>query len=272
MTTATSRLGYDALAPPAVLGETMIFYALSSHKWSSDDGKRKMTPTAPHGDAEIDSDRLMDRVAADDDCLAFDALCARWGGEIFTYFLRQTREPGPSADLTQITFQKVWRGRTHWPPFRAQGGSFRPWLYTIAKHELVNRSREENKNPAKPGAQDPSISLGPIAEMGATIEKILIDNEIRRRIRACMGRLSTVEIAVLKARFFEDKTLEQIGAERWPEDLRETAITRARRILIKALHKMKRYLAAEGIDSVVEMTSSEEAEVEDEEVSEWLIN
>jgi RNA polymerase sigma-70 factor (ECF subfamily) len=198
----------------------------------------------------------MSMVAAGDRC-GYDALYEKWSAALFLYFRCRTRNPVRSADLTQATFLKVWKQRQRWPPFRTKGGSFRPWLYAIANHELIDDCRSELRNAAMPGSQDPDAILVNVMGDNPTPEEYLIGKESRTPIRSCLSQLDRIEAQVLRSRIYEEKTLEEVGTVLWPEAIRLTAITNANRAFRKALLKLKRCLMTKGIESRVDLTPGE---------------
>jgi RNA polymerase sigma-70 factor (ECF subfamily) len=224
-----------------------------------------VTPAAQRSYTGINSDDLMSLVAAGDQC-GYDVLYETWRGALFFYFRCRTRNPVRSADLTQATFLKVWKQRAHWPPFRARGGSFRPWLYAIANNELIDECRSEGRNAATPGLQDPDAILTNVIGDSPTPEDYLIGKESRTPIRSCLSQLNPLEAQVLQSKIFEEKTLEQVGSVLWPKAPRFTAITNANRTLRKALLKLRRCLMTKGIESIVDLPPSE---IDGEEEETW---
>ena len=215
-------------------------------------GRTTMTPVARQSYTGNDSDELMSMFAVGDQ-QGYDLLYKKWSGALFWYFRGHTHDPVRSADLTQATFFKVWKQRQLWPGFKAKGGGFRPWLFTLAHNELIDDYRAEVRNLASPGSKDPKLTLINRSGDYPTPEEYLMGKEIRNPIRICLSQLDPLEAQVLKSRIFEEQTLEQVGSVIWPEAPRFTAVTNASRTLRKALLQLKRCLVTKGVESIVDL-------------------
>ncbi len=80
-------------------------------------------------------------LASDKDAAAFRALYDRYSKRIMGYHLRRCRDEQAALDLTAETFAQVWCSRR---AFRDQaGGTAGPWLYGIARNELLQSVRRE---------------------------------------------------------------------------------------------------------------------------------
>jgi RNA polymerase sigma-70 factor (ECF subfamily) len=80
---------------------------------------------------------LMEAVRAGD-LTAFQVLYERHRRAVFTFLLRSTGDRATAEDLLQETFLRVF---THREGYRATAG-FRTWLFTIARHLLIDRFRK----------------------------------------------------------------------------------------------------------------------------------
>lgn len=83
-------------------------------------------------------DELMARVRAGH-ADAVTELYARFQRPLFTYLARLTGNRELAEDLLQETFIRVHRGREAYQP----SGHFRAWLFTIARHMLIDWARRE---------------------------------------------------------------------------------------------------------------------------------
>ncbi len=85
-----------------------------------------------------------------------------------------------AADLTQEVFRTVASAIDQWDPDPARG-SFRAWLFRIARNLMVNLLVNQKRHPRGSGDSDMKLLLEAIpAPDGA--ESLLFDEEYRRRI------------------------------------------------------------------------------------------
>jgi RNA polymerase sigma-70 factor (ECF subfamily) len=101
--------------------------------------------------AAISDEALMAGYAAGD-ISAFEQLYARHELPLWRYLLRQCRDRATADEL----MQEVWFAVTREAPRFRSDGRFAPWLYTIARHRVIDRHRAEH----------PAQSLDAIADEG----------------------------------------------------------------------------------------------------------
>lgn len=78
---------------------------------------------------EANPDRWMRWLATEE--VDWDALYAEQLPRIYNYFRFRLGDSAEAEDLTSRTFEKAWRGRTH---YRRDRAGFSTWLYTIAQN------------------------------------------------------------------------------------------------------------------------------------------
>jgi RNA polymerase sigma-70 factor (ECF subfamily) len=88
--------------------------------------------------AAISDEALVAGYAAGD-VAAFEQLYARHELPLWRYLLRQCRDRAVAEELTQ----EVWFAVTREAPRFRNDGRFVPWLYTIARHRVIDRHRAE---------------------------------------------------------------------------------------------------------------------------------
>jgi RNA polymerase sigma-70 factor (ECF subfamily) len=71
------------------------------------------------------------------DAASFERLYARHKGPTYRYLLRHTSEPATADELHQDVWMKVVRARERYAP----DARFTTWLYTLARHRLVDHWR-----------------------------------------------------------------------------------------------------------------------------------
>ena len=74
------------------------------------------------------------------DRAAFDALVARHQGDLYGFFVKNTRDPALAEDLTQETLIKVYNQAWDYLPL----GRFRGWMFRIARNLLIDTARRRS--------------------------------------------------------------------------------------------------------------------------------
>jgi RNA polymerase sigma-70 factor, ECF subfamily len=93
---------------------------------------------------------LIERTAAGDRD-AFEALYRRYARPVLGIALRRLGDRGRAEDAVQETFAAIWRSARTYRPERGAGA---PWLYTVARNAIVDRSRER----VEPAAEIPDTA------------------------------------------------------------------------------------------------------------------
>ena len=104
------------------------------------DTARRMTP-ADTGSAGESDESLMHAYARGD-ATAFERLYARHKGPTYRYFLRHTSDRGAADELHQDVWLKVVAARERY----VAEARFTTWLYTLARHRLVDHWRTRRGN------------------------------------------------------------------------------------------------------------------------------
>lgn len=111
---------------------------------------------------------------------------------IFRYIYFSVRNYELAQDLTQNTFFKAWRAL---PSISVSRGSFRAFLFTIARNLIIDWSRSKKELPLEtienfPSFEDPEADL--------------IRKEARGIVLQALSRLAEDEKQLITLRFFEE--------------------------------------------------------------------
>jgi RNA polymerase sigma-70 factor (ECF subfamily) len=90
--------------------------------------------------SEEQTDEALMLAYARGDSSAFERLYARHKGPTYRYFLRHTSERAIADELQQDVWLKVVRARERYAP----DARFTTWLYTLARHRLVDHWRAQH--------------------------------------------------------------------------------------------------------------------------------
>jgi RNA polymerase sigma factor (sigma-70 family) len=146
------------------------------------------------GAAEADA---ADFAIAQADPAAFDRLFERYETPILNYCYYRLGTWEEAEDAAQQIFTNAIAGRQR---FQTRGesaeGSFRPWLFTIAHHEVANRVRTRARH-----ADAPFDLAFNVADPGPTLDEIAIAADRQDRALALIAQLSADQRQVLELRF-----------------------------------------------------------------------
>lgn len=133
-----------------------------------------------HPDLQLVDDKLLvERARTDVD--AFEAVYVRYSGPIYRMCLRACGDPETADDLTSVVFLKAYERLDQYR--QRPAGTFRAWLFTIARNSLLDHWRRNNRvsNLADdtveivdpdPGPEDVALSrieLGEVREVLSTL-------------------------------------------------------------------------------------------------------
>ena len=182
-----------------------------------------------------DTDVVVVARAREGDSDAFRLLVDRHSRGVFRLAYRMTGSEQDAEDLVQETFLRAYRNLDSFQ----ERANFGTWLYRIAvncsldwlrkrrPHEELN----ENIEPDFEGSE-PLIN-----STGTNPDRMILQLEVRERVKAALGDLSPVERAAFVLRHFEGMSIEEISGTL---GLRSSA---AKHSIFRAVRKMRRALA-----------------------------
>ena len=148
---------------------------------------------------------------AKSDPAAFGVLYDRYVERIYGYALRETSDVAAAQDVTAASFEKALR---HLRRFRWGQMGLAPWLYRIARNEIVQQYRRDKRlSPLTTGNDDdPSErSTGPHLWEARPIESAVLSGERDRALRDALGRLSAADRELLTLRFLDQLPTEDVA-------------------------------------------------------------
>jgi RNA polymerase sigma-70 factor (ECF subfamily) len=162
------------------------------------EARRHQDPATAGGDPD-----QADVLAAQRDRSAFDILYRRYLDRVYGYAFYQLRDHHDAEDATERTFLAALRAL---PEFRAEGATFRAWLFRIAHNTITNARRSRFRRRTEP-LPDGLERIAPNADPAGLV---LEADETRRVLRA-VAELPEDRRQVVLLRFVDGLSSREIG-------------------------------------------------------------
>jgi RNA polymerase sigma-70 factor (ECF subfamily) len=151
------------------------------------------------------------------------------------FFARATRDPQVAFDLMAETFAKAFEKRGDFKGSRDDQAA--AWVWSIARNELAKYKRSLSVELAaitRLGLERPASSESELRE----VERLTaLEDIVREQIPEALERLSPDQQQVIRLRFYEDLSNEEIAKRlAVPNDVVRARISRALRLLSRNEH------------------------------------
>jgi RNA polymerase sigma-70 factor (ECF subfamily) len=156
----------------------------------------------PNIGARGDPDQA-DVLAAQRDRAAFDVLYRRYLDRVYGYAFYQLRDHHDAEDATERTFLAALRAL---PEFRAEGATFRAWLFRIAHNTIVNARRSRFRRRTEP-LPDGLERIAPNADPAG----LVLEADESRRVLRAVAELPEDRRQVVLLRFVDGLSSREIG-------------------------------------------------------------
>jgi RNA polymerase sigma-70 factor (ECF subfamily) len=144
--------------------------------------------------------QLIGRLANDPTGEGLRTLYRRYAGELYGFALNSLNDRGLAEEVVQDAFTSVWR---HADRFDPEIGSFRTWLYGLARNRIVDMRRRASVRPA--------IAAGEGVEERGEIDRSLDEAMLRWQIASALTRLSPEHREVIRMAHFQGLTMREIA-------------------------------------------------------------
>lgn len=156
----------------------------------------------------ITDDQLVKAYAAGDN-EAFDSLLKRHQDRIFNYILRIIKNEDIANDIFQETFVKailtIKQGRY------TENGRFPAWISRIAHNLIIDHYRQEKSENVQSADIEEIDILNRKDLAEATIEDIIIADQIRDDVKYLIELLPELQREVLKMRYYQGLSFKEIA-------------------------------------------------------------
>ena len=144
---------------------------------------------------------LLQQLASEPSGDGLRALYRRYGDELYGFALNALGDRGLAEEVVQDTFTSVWRHAAEFDPRR---GSFRTWLYGVARNRIIDLRR---RAAARPPLADGDAGL---QDEGA-LDESLEGAALRWQLAAALARLSPEHRQVVRLAHFEQLSMREIA-------------------------------------------------------------
>ena len=153
-------------------------------------------------------DEQLVKAYADGDNEAFDALLRRHQDKVFNYILRIIKNEDVANDIFQETFVKailtIKQGRY------TENGKFPAWISRIAHNLIIDYYRQEkSENVQSTDLEDINV-LNRKDLCEATIEDIIVADQIRSDVKYLIRLLPDLQKEVLNMRYYQGLSFKEI--------------------------------------------------------------
>jgi RNA polymerase sigma-70 factor, ECF subfamily len=152
-----------------------------------------MPPTDPE---------LLERLPEDRTGESLRTLYERYSDELYGFVYQALGDRGATDEVVQDVFTSVWR---HADSYDRRRGSFRTWVYRIARNAIIDRRRRSSVRPglAAFGEDD----MGETGVLDESIEQVAL----RWQVSAALARLTPDHREVVRLAHYEGMTMREIA-------------------------------------------------------------
>jgi len=173
----------------------------------------------------IDGEKDIIERAIKGEAEAFGLLYDKYQPQIYRFIYLKVGQREEAEDLTHQVFLKSWQSIAE---YRFQGFPFSSWLYSIARHQIIDYYRTRKSE----------IALESVTEFKVEnpAPKIIDNNLDIERVKRALQQLKTEQQDVIILRFIEDLSLQEVASilnktEGAIKLLQHRAIKKLRRIM-----------------------------------------
>jgi RNA polymerase sigma-70 factor (ECF subfamily) len=155
----------------------------------------------------LEDEELMSRVAGGDSA-AFEALYDRYAPAVLGLLVKTLQDRPLAEEVLQETFWRVWdKGQT----FADDRGSFRAWVFSIARRLAIDTIRRQKVRPQPVRDEAEELKLATQPSPGPNVDEAAWSAIESKRVRAALEQLSPEQCRVLELAYFEGLTRQEIA-------------------------------------------------------------
>ncbi len=150
---------------------------------------------------------LMASVVAGDSA-AFEELYDRYAPAVLGMLVKMLQDRPLAEEVLQESFWRVWE-KAH--SFSEERGSFRTWIFSIAKRQAIDTIRRQKVRPQAVRDEAEELKLATQPNPGPAVDEaawIAIESQ---KVRAALEKLSPEQVQVIELAYFEGLTRQEIS-------------------------------------------------------------
>ncbi|WP_084626638.1 sigma-70 family RNA polymerase sigma factor [Demequina aurantiaca] len=163
------------------------------------------TQTAPPSSVRVDLAPLLTATGRGS-AVAYEQLYNEVAGAVYGVALRVVRDTQMAEDIAQEALIEVWR---HAARYRADAGSARSWILTIAQRRAVDRVRSEQSHTDRVLKHAPRDDVAP-AEQDKVVDTLFAEWQAAR-VRVGMEQLTERQREALELTYFKGYTHREVS-------------------------------------------------------------
>lgn len=197
-----------------------------------------MVNEIPSNKDSVARDLMLVEKAVQGDQKAFAGLMALYEDSLYHMLLKKVIDPVIAEDLTIESFSKAFHNLARFSPDFA----FSTWLFKIANNHCIDYLRKHKKDPcARDKNQLPAMSAD-IVDQSFGPEESFIRDQRQRLMRDVVDKLNPRYRQLIKLRFFEELSYEEIAAQlKMPLGTVKAGIFRAKDLLYLILKNSREF-------------------------------
>ena len=139
---------------------------------------------------------------------SFDILVNRHKSQLIAYLFSRLRDEHIAEDLAQEVFLRVFRAARK-GQYNQSRKDLRAWLFTIARHLIVDYQRQQNRRPATPAGE--AWRLDNPAPAAADPSQKAIQAEQKQFVERVLDQLPEAQREVVELKIYGELTFAQIA-------------------------------------------------------------
>jgi RNA polymerase sigma-70 factor (ECF subfamily) len=192
----------------------------------------------PNSKDSVTRDLMLVEKAVQGDQKAFAVLMDLYEDSLYHMLLQKVNDPVIAEDLTIEAFSKAFQNLARFSPDFA----FSTWLFRIATNHCIDYLRKQKKDPC---SRDKSQSPGfqpDIIDQSFGPEENFIREQRQRLLREIVDKLNPRYRQLIKLRFFEELSYDEISAQlKMPIGTVKAGIFRAKDLLYLILRNSREF-------------------------------
>lgn len=142
------------------------------------------------------------------DTAAFEELYDRYAPAVLGMLVKTLQDRPLAEEVLQEAFWRAWEKAE---TFNEERGSFRTWIYSIAKRQAIDTIRRQKVRPQPVRSKAEASRVATQPSPGPAVDEAAWVAIESQRVRAAMQQLSPEQVQVIEMAYFEGLTRQEIS-------------------------------------------------------------